>query len=47
MLEVRDFYESLVDSSDDAIVAKDIDGIVVAWNPAAELLFGWRVGKAY
>ncbi len=42
MLEVRDFYESLVDSSDDAIVAKDIDGIVIAWNPAAELLFGWR-----
>ena len=45
MFEVRDFYESLVDSSDDAIVAKDIDGIVVAWNPAAERLFGWSAGE--
>ena len=26
---------------DDAVVAKDIDGIVVAWNPAAERLFGY------
>ncbi|WP_305095610.1 PAS domain S-box protein [Croceibacterium aestuarii] len=41
MLEVRDFYEALVESSDDAIVAKDTDGIVIAWNPAAERLFGW------
>ena len=41
MVEVHDFYEALVESSDDAIVAKDIDGIVISWNPAAERLFGW------
>jgi len=41
MVEVRDFYEALVESSDDAIVAKDTDGIVISWNPAAEKLFGW------
>ena len=40
MVEVRDFYEALVESSDDAIVAKDTDGIVISWNPAAERLFG-------
>ena len=42
MVEFYDFYEALVESSDDAIVAKDLDGIVMAWNPAAERLFGWR-----
>ena len=41
MVEVRDLYEALVESSDDAIVAKDTNGIVISWNPAAERLFGW------
>jgi PAS domain S-box-containing protein len=45
MVEVRDFYEALVESSDDAIVAKDIDGNVIAWNPAAERLFGWTAAE--
>ena len=50
MTELRDFYSALVDSSDDAIVAKDTDGIIIAWNPAAERLFGWTaqeiIGKS-
>ncbi|HSQ95665.1 MAG TPA: PAS domain S-box protein [Croceibacterium sp.] len=42
MTELRDFYAALVDSSDDAIVAKNPDGIVISWNPAAQRLFGWN-----
>jgi len=41
LVEVYDFYAELVASTDDAIVAKDTDGKVIAWNPAAERLFGY------
>lgn len=41
MAEISQFYSALVESSDDAIVAKDLDGNVIAWNPAAERMFGY------
>jgi PAS domain S-box-containing protein len=37
---------TIVESSDDAIVAKDLDSIVRAWNPAAERMFGYTAAEA-
>ena len=32
---------SIIESSDDAIVSKDIDGIITTWNTGAERLYGY------
>jgi PAS domain S-box-containing protein len=44
--EERERLAALVESSSDAIVGKTLEGIITAWNPGAERLFGYSAFEA-
>lgn len=47
----QSFLGSLIEFADDAIISKNLDGIITSWNPAAEKLFGYAakemIGKPF
>jgi PAS domain S-box-containing protein len=43
--ESQQLLSSIVESTDDAVIGKDIQGTVVSWNRSAERIYGYTAGE--
>ncbi|MBI4686899.1 MAG: GAF domain-containing protein [Nitrospirae bacterium] len=41
VIQTRDYLESIIDNSADAIIASDTDGLITSWNKGAEKIYGY------
>ena len=37
----QSIFSAIIESSDDAILSKTLDGVITSWNPAATRIFGY------